>query len=293
MKVFISWSGEKSFKVAEVLKDWIPCVIQGITPYFSSTDIDKGTRWSSDIAKELEVADFGILCVTKENLNAPWLNFEAGALSKAIDKVKVCPFLFDLKPSDISNSPILQFQMTNVDRDDVLKLFQSMNLSMGENGLSEDHLKKMFDLSWINIDKAFKVVENMQPDKSGKKQENDQLILEEMLDLLRSQQILLRNPSRFLPKEYTDSMLDFRDKDPRYQRVQVLSARILEKHRHIERNLLNSLHYLAPQEETNQDAKKELLRAIDAYITSTRHILSELGVRNMREIGIDKASIII
>ena len=119
MKVFISWSGDKSLKVAKILKDWIPCVIQDIQPYFSTEDIDKGARWSSDIAKELSDADFGILCVTKDNLESQWLNFEAGALSKTLDKVKVCSFLFDLKPSEISNSPILQFQMTNVDRDDI------------------------------------------------------------------------------------------------------------------------------------------------------------------------------
>ena len=121
MKVFISWSGDTSFEVAKILKEWIPCVIQDVQPYFSSEDIDKGARWSTDIAKELESASFGILCVTKDNLESQWLNFEAGALSKAIDKSKVCPLLFRLKPSDISDSPILQFQMANVEKNDAQK----------------------------------------------------------------------------------------------------------------------------------------------------------------------------
>ena len=90
MKVFISWSGAKSQEVAKVLKQWIPCVIQSVEPYFSSADIDKGARWSTDIAKELQDASFGILCVTKDNLSSSWLNFEAGALSKSIEQSKWC-----------------------------------------------------------------------------------------------------------------------------------------------------------------------------------------------------------
>ena len=90
MKVFISWSGSKSQEVAKVLKQWIPCVIQSVEPYFSCADIDKGARWSTDIAKELQDASFGILCVTKDNLSSSWLNFEAGALSKSIEQSKWC-----------------------------------------------------------------------------------------------------------------------------------------------------------------------------------------------------------
>jgi hypothetical protein len=69
-----------------VLRDWLPSVIQSLEPYVSSEDIDKGTRWSSDIAKELDNSAYGILCVTQDNLAAPWINFEAGALSKSVDK---------------------------------------------------------------------------------------------------------------------------------------------------------------------------------------------------------------
>ena len=76
MKVFISWSGTKSNKIAMIFRQWLPSVIQSLVPYVSSEDIDKGARWSTDIATELEDSTFGILCVTKENLNAPWLCFE-------------------------------------------------------------------------------------------------------------------------------------------------------------------------------------------------------------------------
>ena len=92
MKVFLSWSGSRSHKVALVFRDWLPSVIQEIVPYVSSEDIDKGARWSTDIAKELSDSKFGILCVTRDNINAPWLTFEAGALSKTMDKAFVTRF---------------------------------------------------------------------------------------------------------------------------------------------------------------------------------------------------------
>lgn len=217
MKVFISWSGDVSFQVAKVLKEWIPCVIQDVEPYFSSEDIDKGVRWSTDIAKELEMASFGILCVTKDNLESQWLNFEAGALSKAIDKSKVCPLLFRLKPSDISDSPLIQFQMTNVEKNDIYKLFKSINSSLEDAGLDENILEKVFSTFWPKIEKAFNEIEDVEVKKQPKddEQNDNSKILEEMLELLRMQQMLLSSPERLLPQEYLKSMVDISFEDHR------------------------------------------------------------------------------
>ena len=143
MKVFLSWSGELSHQVAKIFRDWFPSVIQSIEPYVSSEDIDKGTRWSTDIAKELEDSSFGILCVTKDNFTAPWLTFEAGALLKTIDKSFVSPFLFDIKRSEIEG-PILQFQSTIFKEEDVLKLVKTLNKASDDIKLSEERLEKAF-----------------------------------------------------------------------------------------------------------------------------------------------------
>jgi TIR domain len=76
MKVFISWSGEKSRKVAAALHAWLPYIIQAVKPIMSSRDISKGDRWSDVLARELEDTQFGIVCLTPSNIKASWLNFE-------------------------------------------------------------------------------------------------------------------------------------------------------------------------------------------------------------------------
>lgn len=209
MKVFISWSGAKSQEVAKVLKQWIPCVIQSVEPYFSSADINKGARWSTDIAKELQNASFGILCVTKENLSSSWLNFEAGALSKSIEQSKVCPFLVDLKPSDIQDSPILQFQMASATKDDVFKLFKSINTNLEDSKLNEDVLSTTFDTFWPKIEEALKMIssvaENSLSVKKGSK--DTQAPIEEILELVRYQHKLLKSPEELLPPQYLFEIL--------------------------------------------------------------------------------------
>ena len=204
MKVFISWSGNKSQEVAKILKRWIPCIIQSIEPYFSSSDIDKGARWSTDIAKELQDASFGILCVTKENSSSEWLNFEAGALSKSIDQSRVCPFLIDLKPSDIQRSPILQFQMTTATKDETLKLFKSMNAIIDEGKLTEDVLEKTFTAFWPKIDEELQMIAQNTDSENPPTQNtnNTSPILEELLELVRYQHKLLQSPENLLPSNY-------------------------------------------------------------------------------------------
>ncbi len=196
MKVFISWSGNKSHKVALVFREWLPSVIQSLEPYVSSEDIDKGARWSSDIAKELEDSTFGILCVTKDNLEAPWLSFEAGALSKTMDKAFVTPFLFDIKRSEV-NGPILQFQSTIFEKDDIKKLINTLNKACGEMGITELMLDRAFEVWYPTLENELNNLKDIDEnviEKNGKEEVYSAEIIEEILELSRDNQKLLRNP---------------------------------------------------------------------------------------------------
>ena len=207
MKVFISWSGELSHKVACAFREWLPAVIQSVHPYVSSEDIDKGTRWSTDIAKELDQASYGIICVTKDNLNAPWVSFEAGALSKVIDKSNVSPFLFNIKRSDVQG-PLLQFQSTVYEVEDVFKLVKSLNKRI-EDGhrLSEDQVRRAFDVWWPQLDTSLKLIpEAPSTPKTGAPEDKTSFILEELLELARRQHRILNDPQALLPPGYIEQL---------------------------------------------------------------------------------------
>ncbi|WP_447745370.1 TIR domain-containing protein [Enterobacter asburiae] len=214
MNVFISWSGDTSHRVAKVLRDWIPSVIQAVEPYVSSEDIDKGTRWSSDIATELDKSSYGIICLTKQNIHAPWINFEAGALGKSVDKSKVSPFLFRMNPSDV-NGPLLQYQSTRHEKDDIYKLMLSINSSCGEQSLDNERLSKIFEVWWPNLEQNLKDIpqEAVEPTTtkqgSGKSADLEKFskIFEELLDLSRTNHQLLRSPETILPKDYFDYIM--------------------------------------------------------------------------------------
>ena len=133
MKVFLSWSGEPSRHLAEVLRDWLPAVLQAVEPWMSAEDVAKGARWSALLAGELAQAKVGILCLTPDNLAAPWMLFEAGALSKTLEQTLVCPYLLGLRPADLGG-PLVQFQAAEANRADTRRLVRTINAELAGNG---------------------------------------------------------------------------------------------------------------------------------------------------------------
>src|SRR5207253_2371159 len=82
MKVFISWSGPASRDVATALRKYLPCMLQGLQVFMSQHDLESGSRWAVGLTSELSETNFGLICLTPDNLLSPWLLFEAGAITK-------------------------------------------------------------------------------------------------------------------------------------------------------------------------------------------------------------------
>ncbi|WP_434300355.1 TIR domain-containing protein [Corallococcus exiguus] len=183
MRVFISWSGERSRAVATALKTWLSDVFHDVEPWMSEHDIDAGMQWGTHLSQQLEAANFGILCLTPDNLASPWLLFEAGALSKFIKSARVVPYRLELKATDVS-LPLAQFQGVDADELGTLKLLQSLN-GTREALLTDERLKKLFDKWWPDLKLALQAVPPSRGVPAPKR--TDRALLEEILQLVRQQ----------------------------------------------------------------------------------------------------------
>lgn len=193
MKVFISWSGPDSQKMAESLRSWLKFVIQTVDPFVSSLDIAKGDRGLRVIASHLEETSFGIVCVTRENSVAPWINFEAGALSKAVGDARVIPCLLDMPVSDLTG-PLVQFQaVSSANKDEVFSMVRALRDQSELSDLDDTRLKTIFEAFWPVLEKDLEAARSLKGNTTAVKSLRDPSeVLEEVLVLARRQENVLR-----------------------------------------------------------------------------------------------------
>lgn len=150
MKVFISWSGNISEKIATILSDWLPDVLPEIEPWMSKQDVMHGENWPIVLSKELAEIDYGILCLTSENLNAPWILFEAGALSKNFEKSRVMPLVYDVEINEIP-SPLSFLQAKTLEQAGIWDMVKALN-SLSSKPKTDTRLKRAFDTWWPDLE---------------------------------------------------------------------------------------------------------------------------------------------
>lgn len=131
MKIFISWSRPRSKSIAVALKNWIPCVLQAFEPFMSEQDIVPGTMWLSEISNRLRNSHMGIVCLTPESVWRPWLNFEAGALTRELEGKTnlVIPYLLGFEEERFEG-PLSHFQALRADKSGTFELVKTLNAEL-------------------------------------------------------------------------------------------------------------------------------------------------------------------
>lgn len=159
--------------------------MQAVKPFFSPDDIAKGARWTSEVGSELDTSQVGIIVVTRESVSAPWVMFEAGALSKNVGKAKVVPVLVDLEPADI-RGPLMQFQGARIDATDMKRLLRMLNSELRDLSLTDDVLESVFTMWWPRLESQVERFLKQTLRSQPVQQPTEREILEEILGLSRS-----------------------------------------------------------------------------------------------------------
>lgn len=182
MKVFLSWSGERSRMIAEAFKDWLPLMLQALEPWIS-TDIEKGGVWDKNIQEALNNSRVCIICLTKENLNSVYIHYEAGAIANLPDG-SAKTFLYNIKNSDVKQ-PLARFQSTLYNKNDVFKLIVGLNDVLKqheETHVSDAMIEKIFELNWPSFRQILDTIPKA--DTHAEKRSADDK-LDEILNLVR------------------------------------------------------------------------------------------------------------
>ncbi len=189
MKLFLSWSKDESKQYANVFKEELPTLFPNTEIFMSDTDISMGSFSIPTIMQELENSTYGILFITPDNKDEPWINFEAGALSKGLSDMHVTPIGFRGIEMEYLSSPIKNYQGFLFEE---LKFKKTMNEI---NRLTDTPLpKKTFDVLlnsvWESLsDKIEKITDDYKIDKKSKEDPVEgklNLILSELTKMNRN-----------------------------------------------------------------------------------------------------------
>jgi hypothetical protein len=185
MGVFICWSGEnsRSHKIAKILRDRIPEILQTAQPFLSAVDVGAGTHWMEQLKIALKEKSFGIMCITPENRDNPWIHFEAGALWRTEEDRRVCPLLFDTRPTEITG-PLSQLQCKQFDQKGFFDVMKEVNQHGASTKIDEAVLVRTFTRVWPDIEADLSKIKK--PSNLVKPQRDPNDMIEEVLTIVRS-----------------------------------------------------------------------------------------------------------
>lgn len=173
--VFISWSGEDTKLIGRILHEMLLKRFdkKGLL-FFYSPEIPAGSIWVDSILTNLEKCCFGIICMSIHNVDSPWLNFEAGAISKTYydrNKKKIPAnsiYMFNIEKISQKKlkGPLSIFQVNNIEINQrVQELYEKINnLLNEEDKYTLEAINKMACEDSISFSKELNVKSNSELD---------------------------------------------------------------------------------------------------------------------------------
>lgn len=160
-------------------------------------------------------------------------------------------------------------------------MFKSINASLEDGGLDEARLEKVFNTFWPQMEESFESIQAPERNRESKKDEEDRnrVIFEEMLDLLRSQQMMLKNPEKILPMNYVHEIIvKIQRENDRLTRSMIPPKAIMD----VERSEEELSRILVDITELNEESYERVKESVEKYALNVRRLMNFIGTRNMR-----------
>lgn len=122
LELFISFSGRRSEALASWLFRWLEEVVPTVRPYFAG-QLMGGESWFDHVRHYMEKADAAVFCVTPDNLDSEWLNFELGLFCASPRSRFAVVVTVGVEPAAIGEGPLRQFQAFPFSREVIQQLF--------------------------------------------------------------------------------------------------------------------------------------------------------------------------
>jgi hypothetical protein len=149
-KIFLCWSKSRSRAIAKAWASLLPDIIKGVQPILS-TEFQKGKEWSKLLRRVLDEARTGIVFLTPENVDAPWIHFEAGALATAVGSRDgdVFTYVYGFDPGRLAG-PLSAYQSTVTTKEDTRRLVLGLCAALDREPPDEG----AYCAWWVKLQKA-------------------------------------------------------------------------------------------------------------------------------------------
>lgn len=172
MKIFIAWSKGASKSIGLALKEWLLEINRAVfSPVISDENIAAGSVWHTALDRELKSADFGVLCVTEENLDSAWLCYESGVLAASTarnDKTNAAPHVAPIRFGNVNASriagPIQHFQSIPFEKGKMLSFVLQLNAYSrftnpnAQNFLDEKDITENFERAYPALEESVRKI---------------------------------------------------------------------------------------------------------------------------------------
>ncbi|MEW1951088.1 hypothetical protein AB0280_17775 [Pseudarthrobacter sp902506025] len=160
--------------------------MNAVEPWMSAKSMEAGKLSIPQITEALSSTRFGIICVTPENQRKPWLQFEAGALSKATDGVAghAIPLLIGFNKMEDLELPLGHFQAHMTSKEDLWNIVVTINTALEDDARPESALRTAFEKWWPDLEETLVEVTS-QPVAEAPPVRTSAAILDEVLETVR------------------------------------------------------------------------------------------------------------